>query len=561
MQSLSFSEDNQQCVGGESRRAAERVTVLAVKPNLGAAGMKAVKREPEKADAARPGVGRRRFLSAGGVLAGAGTLSRARPRLAGAGPAGVPAATGALVPVYPSDSRYADMSMGFNQRWVGTPAYIQVVQNASQVVQTVQVARNARRRITVRGGGHCCENFSSGNDGGVIIDLSGMQGVSQAPSGRVCVEGGATLWNVYETLYKNWNLTIPGGSCYSVGVGGHVAGGGYGLLSRQFGLVVDYLAAVDVVCVGQDGQARLVQAVKGDPVTGGLLWAHTGGGGGNFGVVTAYYFDHLPRPPAQVVLATTTWPWSALTADDFATLLRNYGQFLAANSSPASPYAGLFSGLLVNHRSAGRISMTTQAAGPAISLLPGFLAAVSAGVPGGSTTTSSLPWLQATQILNGSVRNQRYKCKSAYMKTAFPEAQISAIYSALTAPGYSNPQALLQVDSYGGRVNVVAPGATAAAQRSSVMKLQYQAYWASPADDAVNLNWISGFYQQVYAATGGVPASNAVTDGCYVNYCDVDLPSSWPALYYKDGYPRLQAVKAQWDPLNVFNHAQSIVPA
>jgi hypothetical protein len=524
--------------------------------------MKTVERGPETGAADRRGVGRRRFLSAGGVLAGAGTLTLARPGLAGAATISpAPSVAGGLVPIYPSDSRYADMSMGFNQRWVGSPAYIQVVENAGQVVQTVQAARNAGRRITVRGGGHCYENFSSGNDGGVIIDLSGMQGVSRAPSGRVCVEGGATLWNVYETLFKNWNLTVPGGSCYSVGVGGHVAGGGYGLLSRQFGLVVDYLAAVDVVCVGRSGQAQLVQAVKGDPVTGGLLWAHTGGGGGNFGIVTAYYFDELPRPPGPVTVATTTWPWSALTADDFAALVRNYGQFLAANSSPASPYTGLFSGLLLSHRSAGRISMTTQAAGPAISLLPSFLAAVSAGVPGGSTTTSSLPWLQATQILNGSVRNQRFKCKSAYMKTAFPDAQISAIYSALTDPGYANPQAVLQIDSYGGWVNTVAAGATAAAQRSSVMKLQYQTYWASPDDDAVNLNWISGLYAQVYAATGGVPVSNDVTDGCYVNYCDADLPSSWPALYYKGGYPRLQAVKAQWDPLNVFYHAQSIQPA
>ncbi len=52
-----------------------------------------------------------------------------------------------------------------------------------------------------------------------------------------------------------------------------------------------------------------------------------------------------------------------------------------------------------------------------------------------------------------------------------------------------------------------------------------------------------------------------MTDGCYINYPDVDLPATWPALYYKDGYPALQAVKAQWDPLNVFNHAQSITPA
>ena len=62
----------------------------------------------------------------------------------------------------------------------------------------------------------------------------------------------------------------------------------------------------------------------------------------------------------------------------------------------------------------------------------------------------------------------------------------------------------------------------------------------------------------MYAATGGVPVSNRVTDQLLVNYPDVNLPPSWPALYYKAGYPALQAVKARWDPHNVFNHAQSI---
>jgi hypothetical protein len=511
-----------------------------------------------------PGVGRRRFFSVGGgLLAGAGALT-----LPGAGQrsldAGVsaPLAQRGLRPIYPADPRYDTMRMGFNRRWVGSPAYIQVVNNASQSVQAVQRALDAGLRITVRGGGHCYENFSAGNHGGVIVDMSGMQGVYADRGGQVCVEGGATLWNVYDTLFRDYNLTLPGGSCYSVGVGGHIVGGGYGLLSRQHGLVVDYLTGVDVVCVNRHGRARLVRARKGDPETGRLLWAHTGGGGGNFGIVTAYYFSGLPAPPQQVRVGITTWQWAALPPADFATLLRNYGRFMEANSSPSSPYAGLFALLHAFHQSAGKISLTTQVAGPALSLLETFLTQLNAGIKvPGTTTITSLPWLQATQWLNGSGKNQRGKYKSAYMKAAFPEDQIQAIHSALTDPHYNNPQALVQIDSYGCRVNALAPDATAVAQRSSIMKLQYQTYWAQPEDDDVNLDWINGFYANVYSATGGVPVSNGVTDGCFINYCDADLPSSWPTLYYKDGYPALQRVKARWDPRNVFNHAQSIVPA
>jgi FAD/FMN-containing dehydrogenase len=499
---------------------------------------------------------RRGFLSiGGGVLAGAGTLGLLRTA-----EQSEPAAP-ALAPIYPSDPRYATMRMGFNRRWVGSPAYIQVVRSPAEALAAVQRALDRGLRITVRGGGHCYENFSSGNHGGVIIDLSGMQGVGMDRSGAACIQGGATLWNAYETLFKDHNLALPGGSCYSVGAGGHIVGGGYGLLSRLHGLTVDYLTAVDVICVDRHRRAHLIRARKGDPVTGRLLWAHTGGGGGNFGIVTAYYFSRLPIPPGQVRLATTTWPWAGLTAADFATLLRNYGRFLAVHSHPASPYRGLFSLLKLFHMSAGQITMTTQAAGPAFGLLPSFLAAISQGVPRGSTTTDTLPWLQATQTLNGSGPNQRAKYKSAYMKAAFPDEQIRAIRNALTDPHFSNPQALLQVDSYGCQVNAVRPGATAVAQRSSIMKLQYQTYWSSPDGDHVNLGWINRFYRNVYAASGGVPASNHVTDGCFINYPDVDLPSSWPALYYKADYPELQRVKARWDPLNIFHHRQSIVPA
>jgi hypothetical protein len=510
-----------------------------------------------------PGVGRRKFLSVGGgVVAGAGTLTL--PRLARSPAARLPVAPpiAGLPPIFPADPRYDTMRMGFNRRWVGNPAYIQVVRSADETLRVVQSALRAGRRITVRGGGHCYENFVSANDGGVIIDLSGMQGVSRDRSGQICVQAGATLWNVYETLFKDYNLTLPGGSCYSVGVGGHIVGGGYGLLSRLQGLTVDYLTAVDVICVDRHGRARLVRATKGDPVTGGLLWAHTGGGGGNFGIVTAYYFSALPSPPTnEVLFASTSWPWSGITAEAFATLLRNYGRFLQANSSPRSPYAGLFSLLHLFHQSAGKITMGTQVAGPATALLQTFLDQVTANVPGGTTTVISLPWLQATQTLNGSGRNQRGKAKSAYMKAPFPDDQIRAIHRALTDPSYSNAQAVLQIDSYGCRINALAPDATAVPQRSSIMKLQYQTYWTLPSEDTVNLNWINNFYAQVYSATGGVPVSNDVTDGCFINYCDVDLPSSWPTLYYKDAYPALQAVKARWDPRNVFHHAQSIVPA
>lgn len=389
-----------------------------------------------------------------------------------------------------------------------------------------------------------------------------------------CVEAGCRLWNVYDQLYRQYGVTIPGGSCYSVGVAGHVCGGGYGLLSRKHGLVVDYLYAIEIVCVDAWGIASSVIAFADDPSprNRALFWAHTGGGGGNFGVVTRYWFvPALPQAPPTATLSSVAWNWSGFTFEQFTRLLQNFGQFFTAHSAPGDPYQDLFSLLHLTHSSALQIVMTTQYVGEQMRLLDEFLAAISEGVasyvpqiaPVGhhllitQDNYRTMPWLEATQTLNGSGPNRRGKYKSAYMLRPFPQNQVSAIWKALTDPSYQNPSALLQVDSYGCQVNARAPSDTAVPQRSSIMKLQYQVYWNRPADDETHLAWIRSFYGRVYADSGGEPLPNPVTDGCFVNYCDSDL-KNWAELYYKGNYRTLLEVKSTWDPLNIFRHAQSI---
>ncbi len=528
---------------------------------------------------ARP-TGRRRFLSQAAKTVAAGAGAALVPGSAAAKRAGAlsPPASVARRVRFPGvrvgrrDPRYDTLRMGFNERWVGKPAYIQLVGDTRQVARCVREAVRRRLRITVRGGGHCYEDFVAANTGGVIIDMSPMHAVYRAADGSLCLEGGCTIWDVYEQLYKNYGVTLPGGSCYSVGLGGHVVGGGYGLLSRKFGLTVDYLAAVELVVVGRNRSVRVVTAAKDDPDTADLFWAHTGGGGGNFGVITRYYFKHLPRPPQQVYVSNVAWNWEDIDATRFHTLLSNYGRFMHDNSNPSSRYADLFSLLKLTHRSAGQLVMTTQLAGADRRLLDSFLGQICHGVaspvdqvhPVGHqpavpkvASTRRMPWLQATQTLNGSGPNQRAKYKSAYMIEPFPNDQIDAIYRALSDPNYVNPQALLQVDSYGCKINARKPRQTAVAHRSSIMKLQYQTYWTDPGQDDYHLRWIRRFYEDVYRPTGGMPRPNGVTDGCYVNYADADL-GDWWKLYYKDNYARLQAVKARWDPYNIFRHRQSI---
>jgi FAD/FMN-containing dehydrogenase len=477
--------------------------------------------------------------------------------------------------VFPDDPRYPTLVRGFNLRWVGEPKYIALCGDTSQVVRAVQRALDEGLRITFRGGGHCYENFVCDNPGGVIIDLSPMCDVYlDAQNGWYCVEGGATLWNVYTRLEREHGVTIPGGSCYSVGAGGHVTAGGYGLLSRLYGLTVDYLHAVELVYVDASGKAESIQVSRDSPGAGerALLWAHQGGGGGNFGIVTRFWFKDPPPAPEYAELSTVAWNWSELNEDKFTKLVLGYGKWLAHNSEVGGPESGLFTLLHLNQNAgtSPQIVLTRQCVGAATGRADEFLATIADGLPpitaparasghphavASSTSAEALPWLLVSQTLNGSGPNRRGKYKSAYMIEEFPESQVTAMWEALSPGTLPQSQSLLQIDSYGGKVNAVAPDETAVAQRSSTMKLQFQTYWNDAAHDDENLAWIRAFYTSMYGSAG--PRPNGTVDGCYVGYPDVDLPD-WQWLYYKDNYSSLQQVKAQWDPGNVFNHSQSI---
>ncbi|HEU0134518.1 MAG TPA: FAD-binding protein, partial [Allosphingosinicella sp.] len=108
------------------------------------------------------------------------------------------------------DPRYETLRRGFNLRWVGDPEEIAVPGSAEQVRDLVQRAVDGGKRVTVRSGGHCYEDFAVGNEGGVIVDMAAMAGTYFDPERNAyCVESGTTLWNVIWTLYKLYGRALP----------------------------------------------------------------------------------------------------------------------------------------------------------------------------------------------------------------------------------------------------------------------------------------------------------------------------------------------------------------
>ncbi|MER7764553.1 FAD-binding protein [Streptomyces sp. NPDC097619] len=485
------------------------------------------------------------------------------------------------------DPRYPSLLHGTNHRFPGAYDAVRVVTTTEQVVAAVAEAVAAGKRVSVRSGGHGFENLAAEGIE-VLVDLSEMTDVRYDPARRAfAIEAGATLGHVYRVLFKNWGVTIPAGECPEVGAGGHITGGGYGPLSRSLGAVVDYLYAVEVVVVDADGSARAVVATRepGDPHHD-LWWAHTGGGGGTFGVVTRFWMRSpdagaevtdpallLPKAPSRWRSGMVVWSWEAMTEEAFTTLQRNFGAWFERNSGPDSPYAPLAGFFHGTHRSGFGLTVGAHIDADvpdAEKLMDAFFDEVSAGVDAAPLMRHQQvrPWLYVSSYPNwgdpGDAFTRRIKIKAAYLRKGYSDRQIGALYRHLTREEASPAQLILI--GYGGRVNTVDPAATATAQRDAVLKAAFMSVWSSEVEDETNIHLLREMYREVYEETGGVPVPDGANDGSYVNYADRDLADPewntsgvpWHTLYYKDNYPRLQRVKAAYDPRDEFRHALSI---
>src|SRR6185436_3456451 len=151
------------------------------------------------------------------------------------------------------------------------------------------------------------------------------------------------------------------------------------------------------------------------------------------------------------------------------------------------------------------------------------------------------------------------KGKDAMLKKPLTERQAGVVYDHLTSTDHDVMGGMLGLASYGGRVNTVAPDATASPQRGSIFDTACTTGWVDPRDESKNLAWVRAFYRDLFAETGGVPVPGGAYDGALINHPDADLADAawntsgvpWSTLYYQDNYARLRQIKAQWDPRNV----------
>jgi len=488
----------------------------------------------------------------------------------------------------PEDPRYAAvLEKRFNKRFKAAPDYVRLANSTDDVVAAVAEAVTEGRRLVVTSGGHCLEGFVSDPEVRVIIDVSPMKRVYyDAEMKAVAVEAGATVGETFKALSEAWGTVIPLGEYPGIGMGGHVAGGAFGFLCRQLGLAADYLYAVEVFTVDGNGQALSIVATReaSDP-NRELLWAHTGGGAGNFGVVTRYWFRSqdasgddpatlLPRAPESMTTFKAEWNWSDVDEATFLRLLQNHGNWCERNSVADSPNATLWALLEIHRQQFGKIVVrgVSTAGSAAERQIDEHLAALSEGIvaPQGLERTT-MSWLEFAlnpfpDLFGMPPGGVCVKVKDALIRKRFNDKQLAVAYNWLTHPDHDVMGGMFGLATYGGRINSVASDATASAQRGSILDIACTTGWLDPKEEAQNLSWARGFYRELFAESGGVPVPGEAYDGTFINHPDTDVadPSlntsgvPWSTLYYQDNYPRLQRIKARYDARNVFRHALSI---
>jgi FAD/FMN-containing dehydrogenase len=490
------------------------------------------------------------------------------------------------------DSRFNNLKRARNGRWPANSAdgigSVALCLSADDTAETLRRVVNAGQRPTIRSGGHCYEDFYANNPNGTLIDMSMMNHVGALPEdARYRVGVGATLGQAYQELYKLYNVTLPGGTCASVGAGGHITGGGYGLVSRLYGTTADWVTGVDILTVDSKGDVALRRCTATQDAD--LLRACRGAGGGNFGVIVDYVFEKLPLAPQEVMSSNLIFPWAEMTEEKFTKIFNAFGGYFASRGKDPETW-GLFSIMEANHKARGYLRISVQFCNPDgtcrnTKVLDEFLSLfddckpspVSPAAPVNNPPAASFGPHKMTHDLwadtgaAGGVRRgvTRAKYKSTYMQKNFSPSEIGVFYKHLTRtmPGIDLSHTVVEIDSYGGAINRKKMlEETVAFQRSSIMKLQFQTYWANAAEDAGHFTWIREIYKELYsnseadASHQETPFPGENYQGCYINYPDADMLeyAYWPQLYYGPNYEFLQQVKKKYDPNNVFHHAMSI---
>ena len=439
-----------------------------------------------------------------------------------------------------SDRAYDEARSVFNAMFDRRPDRIMRCHSATDVVAALGIARREQLPVSVYGGGHGVTG-SAVIDGGLCIDLRGINDVEVDPEARTARVGGGATWGTVDAATQRHGLAVTGGRMSTTGVGGLTLGSGSGWLERAFGYTCDNLVSAEVVTA--DG--RIVTASETEHPD--LFWALRGGGG-NFGIVTEFTFTLHPVGP--IVLGGLLLHPAEAAGD----LLRFWSNYMldapdevgSAVAFITAPPADFVPEPVRGHPVVGVIACYSGDPETGANVMAPLL---EFGPPA-ANLVQPMPYVAVQQLIDeGNPKGVRNYWTADFYE-GLPEEAVETLVPLATSP--RSPMSQVIVMAGGGAIARVPDEATACGQRQAPFNIHYLSLWSDPAEDEVQI----GHTREM--ATAMKPWA---TGGVYVNFIGDEGPSRVESAYGAKKFSRLQRIKRVWDHSNVFRSNQNIPPA
>src|SRR3954447_12592377 len=411
------------------------------------------------------------------------------------------------------------------------PALIVRCRTADDVVAALALARDAGLPVSVRGGGHNVAGRAVA-DGAVMIDLAEMKAIAVDPQRGTATAGGGVTWEELNAATAEHELAVTGGAISSTGIAGLTLGGGLGWLMGKYGLAADNLVGAELVTAGGD-----VLGVDAES-SPDLLWALQGGGG-NFGVVTAFTYRVHP-------LSTITGGLIAHPLEAAPELLRFYRDAVAGASDDLTAFAGLvhapdgsghkLAAMVVCHAGAPEEAQAELA--PLLEYGPPLMAQV-----------GPMPYPVMNTLLDAGYPKGALNYWVSSFTDGMSDTLIdTAVERFATVP---SPMTAVLFEHFHGAVTRVAPTATAVPHRAPGWNLLIPSVWTDPGATDANIAWT----RETHAAL-----KPQLSDRRWLNYLGDDQAEDAVRAAYGPNYERLRELKRIYDPENVFRLNHNIAP-
>ncbi len=453
--------------------------------------------------------------------------------------------------IMPDHARFPSERLIHNARFDSARGPLAIVRclDEREVQDVIAFARRFAIPIAARSGGHSYAGYSLG--AGIVIDTAPMSRIAFA-DGNATVGAGALLVDVYDELAR-YGVSIPGGTCPSVGIAGLTLGGGMGVVGRKYGLTCDRLIAARVVTA--DGRVIACDDER-DP---DLYWALRGGGGGNFGVVTELSFRTYRLEALTTFRLTFRWA-------DAARVVAAWQVW--GPHAPDEVWSAL--GLSADGKSheLPEVELGGALIGKDLDVILRPLLEQIKREPISETRKTFAP----REIVKGIADCEGLTISQCHKPGRTPEAKLTRSAFVASSDIYGGPlseggietmlrnvaerqaagqKGMVLLDALGGAINHVKSHETAFVHRNDHFTAQYLAGFPVGTEESV-LAEADDWIQRLKVAMRGWSTGRA-----YQNYIDARL-DDWRAAYYGDNYPRLAKVRAAYDPTRMFRFPQGI---